>query len=77
MPTPQGLGQEILSIYTIFIFPNILFVSADAQHKKYVTGAELIKLRHYGSFVYMPSDRNSDPEEYDKAMRYIKNGILY
>ena len=73
----KRIGSRDFEYLYYLYFPNILFVSADAQHKKYVTGAELIKSRHHGSFAYMPSDRNGDPEEYDKVMRYIKNGRLY
>ena len=58
-------------------FPNVLFVSADAQQKKYITEAGILKSRRNSSFAYLPSDRNGDPEEYDKVMRYIKNGRLY
>ena len=73
----KRIGSRDFEYLYYLYFPSILFVSADEQHKKYVNGAELIKSRHHGSFAYMPSDRNSDPEEYDKAMRYIKNGRLY
>ena len=58
-------------------FPNVLFVSADAQHKEYIIGAGVLKLRHHGSFAYIPSDRDQAPEEHDKVMRYIKNGRFY
>ena len=55
---------------------NVLFVSADAQHKEYITGAGILKSRVNGSFAYVPY-RDHDPDEHDKVMKYIKEGGLY
>ena len=57
-------------------FRNVLFVSADAQHERYITGAEEVKSRRIGSFAYIPH-KNNDSEEHDRVMRYIINGGLY
>ena len=57
-------------------FTNVLFVSADAQHEKYITGAGVLKSRVNGSFAYIPHE-NDDPDEHDKVMKYIKEGVLY
>ena len=55
---------------------NVLFVSADAQHEKYITGAGILKSRVNGSFAYIPH-KNDNPDEHDKVMKYIKEGVLY
>ena len=55
---------------------NVLFVSADAQHEKYITGAGILKSRVNSSFAYIPY-RDRDLVEHDRVMRYIKNGRLY
>ena len=55
---------------------NVLFVSADAQHEKYITGAGILKSRVNGSFAYIPH-KNDDPDEHNKVMKYIKEGVLY
>lgn len=57
-------------------FTNVFFVSADGQHEKYVTGAEVLKSRVNGSFAYIPH-KNSDPQEHNRVMKYIINGALY
>ena len=72
----KKIGSRDFEYLYYLYFPNVLFVSADAQHEKYITGAGLIKSRRYGSFAYIPH-RHHDPEEHDKIMRYIKNGGLY
>ena len=73
----KKIGSRDFEYLYYLYFPNVLFVSADAQHEKYVTGAGLIKSRRYGSFAYTPSDREQAPEEHDRVMRYIKDGTLY
>ena len=73
----EKIGSRDFEYLYYLYFSNVLFVSADAQHKEYVTGAGLLKSRCHGSFAYIPSDRYGDPEEYDRVMRYIKNGTLY
>ena len=73
----KKIGSRDFEYLYYLYFPNILFVSADAQHKEYITGAGVLKSRHNGSFAYIPSDRDQAPEEHDKVMRYIKNGGLY
>ena len=55
---------------------NVLFVSADAQHKEYITEAGILKSRVNSSFAYIPY-RDHDPDEHDKVMKYIKEGVLY
>ena len=55
---------------------NVLFVSADTQHKEYITGAGILKSRGNGSFAHIPY-RDHDPDEHDKVMKYIKDGVLY
>ena len=55
---------------------NVLFVSADTQHKEYITGAGILKSRVNGSFAHIPY-RDHDPDEHDKVMKYIKDGVLY
>ena len=57
-------------------FTNVLFVSADAQHEKYITGAGALKSRQIGSFAYIPH-KNDDLKEHNKVMKYIKEGVLY
>ena len=68
-------SRDFEYLYYLY-FPNILFVSADAQHEKYVTGAGILKSRLNGSFAYIPH-KHDDPDEHDKVMRFIKNGRLY
>ena len=72
----KRIGSRDFEYLYYLYFPNVLFVSADAQHEKYVTGARLIKSRRYGSFAYIPH-KNDNLEEHDRVMRYIKNGGLY
>ena len=72
----KRIGSRDFEYLYYLYFPNVLFVSADAQHEKYVTGAGLIKSRRYGSFAYIPH-KNDNLEEHDRVMRYIKNGGLY
>ena len=55
---------------------NVLFVSSDAQHKEYITGAGILKSRRNSSFAHIPY-RDQAPEEHDKVMKYIKDGVLY
>ena len=69
-------ARDFEYLYYLY-FPNVLFVSADAQHKEYITEAGILKSRCNGSFAYIPSDRDQAPEEHDRAMSYIKNGVLY
>ena len=73
----EKIGSRDFEYLYYLYFRNVLFVSADAQHKEYVTGAGLFKSRCHGSFAYIPSDRDQAPKEHDKVMRYIKNGRLY
>ncbi len=73
----KKIGSRDFEYLYYLYFPNILFVSADAQHEKYITGAGVLKLRRNSSFAYIPSDRDQAPEEHDKVMRYIKDGVLY
>ena len=72
----KKIGSRDFEYLYYLYFPNVLFVSADAQHEKYITGAGLIKSRRYGSFAYIPH-KNNDSEEHDRVMRYIKEGVLY
>ena len=72
----KKIGSRDFEYLYYLYFPNVLFVSADAQHEKYVTGAGLIKSRRYGSFAYIPH-KNDNLKEHDRVMRYIKNGGLY
>ena len=72
----KKIGSRDFEYLYYLYFPNILFVSADAQHEKYITGAGLIKSRRYGSFAYIPH-RHHDSKEHDRVMRYIINGRLY
>ena len=73
----KKVGSRDFEYLYYLYFPNILFVSADTQHEKYITGAEVLKSRHNSSFAYIPSDRDQAPEEHDKVMKYIKDGVLY
>lgn len=73
----KKIGSRDFEYLYYLYFPNVLFVSADKQHKEYVTGAGAVKSRCFGSFASIPSDRNQAPEEHDKVMRYIKEGVLY
>ena len=73
----EKIGSRDFEYLYYLYFNNVLFVSADAQHEKYITGAGILKSRRNSSFAYIPSDRNSDPEEYDRVMRYITEGVLY
>ncbi len=75
-PHDKKIGSRDFEYLYYLYFPNILFVSADAQHEKYVTGAGLMKSRRYGSFAYIPH-KNDNPEEHNRVMRYIKNGGSY
>ena len=68
-------SRDFEYLYYLY-FSNVLFVSADAQHEKYITGAEEVKSRGIGSFAYIPH-RNDNPDEHDKVMKYIKEGVLY
>ena len=65
-------SRDFEYLYYLY-FPNVLFVSADGQHEKYITGAGLIKSRRYGSFAYIPH-KNDNLKEHDRVMQYIKNG---
>ena len=71
------IGSRDFEYLYYLYFPNMLFVSADAQHEKYITEAEILKSRRNSSFAYIPSDRDQAPEEHDKVMKYIKEGVLY
>ena len=73
----EKIGSRDFEYLYYLYFRNVLFVSADAQHEKYITGAGILKSRRNSSFAYIPSDRNSDPEKHDRVMRYIKDGVLY
>ncbi|MCY4568964.1 MAG: hypothetical protein OXD49_11715 [Candidatus Poribacteria bacterium] len=73
----KKIGARDFEYLYYLYFPNILFVSADAQHEKYITGAGILKSRRNSSFAYIPSDRDQAPEEHDKVMKYIKDGVLY
>ena len=72
----KKIGSRDLEYLYYLHFTNVLFVSADAQHKEYITGAEVLKSRCNGSFIYIPH-KNNDSEEHDRVMRYIKEGVLY
>ena len=71
------IGSRDFEYLYYLYFRNVLFVSADAQHEKYITGARVLKSRRNSSFAYIPSDRDQAPEEHDKVMKYIKEGVLY
>ena len=72
----KKIGSRDFEYLYYLYFPNVLFVSADAQHEKYITGAGVLKSRVNGSFAYIPH-KNDDPDEHDKVMKYIKEGVLY
>ena len=72
----KEIGARDFEYLYYLYFPNILFVSADAQHEKYITGSGVVKSRRIGSFAYIPH-KNLDLEEHDRVMKYIKNGTLY
>ena len=67
------IGSRDFEYLYYLYFRNVLFVSADAQHKEYVTGAGMLKSNQNGSFAYIPH-KNLDPKEHDRVMDYIKNG---
>ena len=73
--TPKIGSRDFEYLYYLY-FRNVLFVSADDQHEKYITGAGIVKKRHNGSFAYIPH-KNKDPDEHDRVMKYIKEGVLY
>lgn len=73
----KKIGSRDFEYLYYLYFRNVFFVSADKQHKKYITGAEVLKSRRNSSFAYIPSDRDQAPEEHDKVMKYIKDGVLY
>ena len=62
-------------LYYLF-FNNVLFVSADKQHKKYINESGILNSRRNGSFAYVPQ-KDQHPKEHDKVMHYIKNKSLY
>ena len=68
-------SRDFEYLYYLY-FRNVLFVSADAQHEKYITGAGILKSRVNASFAYIPY-RDHDPDEHDRVMKYIKEGTLY
>ena len=70
------IGERDFEYLYYLYFPKVLFVSADAQHKEYITGAGILKSRCIGSFADIPH-RDHDPEEHDKVMKYIKEGVLH
>ena len=72
----KKIGARDFEYLYYLYFRNVFFVSADAQHEKYVTGAGILKSRVNGSFAYIPH-KNDNPYEHDKVMRYIKDGVLY
>jgi hypothetical protein len=69
-------ARDFEYLYYLYL-PNVLFVSADAKHKEYITEAGILKSRRNGSFASIPSDRDQNPEEHDRVMKYIKEGTLY
>ena len=75
-PYNARIGSRDFEYLYYLYFRNVLFVSADAQHKKYINGAGVIQLRHNASFAYIPSDRDQAPEEHDRTMKYIKEGYI-
>ena len=75
-PYDARIGSRDFEYLYYLHFRNVLFVSADAQHEKYITGAGAVKSRCIGSFAYIPH-KNLDPKEHDRVMRYIKDGVLY
>ena len=70
------IGSRDFEYLYYLYFTDVLFVSADAQHEKYNTGAGAVKSRRIGSFAYIPH-KNHDSEEHDRVMKYIKEGELY
>ena len=70
------IGSRDFEYLYYLYFTDVLFVSADAQHEKYITGAGAVKSRRIGSFAYIPH-KNHDSEEHDRVMKYIKEGELY
>ena len=72
----KKIGARDFEYLYYLYFPNVLFVSADAQHEKYINGGGILKSRQNGSFAYIPH-RDHDPKEHDRVMRYIINGGLY
>ena len=57
-------------------FNNVIFVSADNQHEKYINESGILNLRHNGSFAHIPQ-KDQNPKEHDKVMLYIKNKRLH
>ena len=72
----KKIGARDFEYLYYLYFTNVFFVSADAQHEKYVTEAGAVKSRRMASFAYIPH-KNDNPYEHDKVMRYIKDGVLY
>ena len=72
----KKIGSRDFEYLYYLHFRDILFVSADAQHEKYITGAGAVKSRCIGSFAYIPH-KDHDPQEHDRVMKYIKEGGLY
>ena len=72
----KKIGSRDFEYLYYLHFTNVLFVSADAQHEKYITGAGAVKSRNIGSFAYIPHI-DQDPKEHNRVMRYIKNRGLY
>ena len=72
----ETVGSRDFEYLYYLHFRNVLFVSADEQHEKYITGAGAVKSRRIGSFAYIPH-KNQDSEEHDRVMKYIKEGELY
>ncbi|MDE0314845.1 MAG: hypothetical protein OXM61_08085 [Candidatus Poribacteria bacterium] len=57
-------------------FSDVLFVSADHQHKIYINETGILNSRRNGSFAYiLQEDQNR--KEYDRVMNYIKNKSLH
>ena len=72
---PRIGSRDFEYLYYLY-FTNVLFVSADAQHEKYITDAGILKSRRNSSLAYIPH-KDHDPEEHDRVMKYIINGGLY
>ena len=64
-------ATDIEYLYYLY-FSNVLFVSSDKQHERYITESGLFSPRNYGSFIYVPR-KEHNPDEYDRCMRYIKS----
>ena len=64
-------ATDIEYLYYLY-FSNVLFVSSDKQHERYITESGLFNSRNYGSFIYVPR-KEHNPDEYDRCMRYIKS----